>query len=223
MSERRAQRLASAWLRTARAAGASGDLPGAGSRLLAAYAEPHRHYHGLGHLDAVLRAVDDLAGHAEDLPAVQLAAWFHDAVYDPAAHDKEERSATLAEQALADLDVRAATVERVARLVRLTATHDAPPGDSDAAVLCDADLAVLAGTPQQYARYAAGVRAEYAAVPDDRFAAGRTAVLRALLERPALFATASRQRRWEAPARANVAAELLRLAAYADAARPDGA
>ena len=35
------------------------------------------------------------------------------------------------------------------------------PGDANGAVLCDADLAVLASPPEAYAAYASAVREEY--------------------------------------------------------------
>jgi predicted metal-dependent HD superfamily phosphohydrolase len=148
-----------------------------------------------------------------DVDAVRLAAWFHDAVYDPARADNEERSARLAERMLADTDLAAATVREVARLVRLTETHDPAPEDRGGEVLCDADLAVLAGAPAVYAAYAAAVREEYAFVPDDAFARGRADVLRGLLARPAIFRTASARDRFEAPARHNIETELLLLRA----------
>ncbi|MFB9838486.1 HD domain-containing protein, partial [Actinoallomurus acaciae] len=122
-----------------------------GADLLRRYAEPHRRYHTTEHLADVLDHVDELAGEAADADAVRLAAWFHDAVYDPTRGDNEERSAVLAERMLADTDLPAATVAEVARLVRLTATHDPAEGDRDGAVLCDADLAVLAAPPDRYA------------------------------------------------------------------------
>ena len=93
----------------------------------------------------------------------------------------------------------------------LTATHDPEPGDANGAVLCDADLAVLARDPAGYADYAAAIRREYAHVPDELFRRGRAAILRGLLEQPALFRTPSAVNRWEAEARANVAAELRDL------------
>jgi predicted metal-dependent HD superfamily phosphohydrolase len=80
-------------------------------------------------------------------------------------------------------------------------------------VLCDADLAVLAGDPARYAAYADAVREEYAHVPDDAFRAGRAAVLSGLLAQQPLFRTPSGQASWEAAARVNVAAELAALQA----------
>jgi predicted metal-dependent HD superfamily phosphohydrolase len=96
----------------------------------------------------------------------------------------------------------------VARLVRLTVTHDPEPGDADGEVLCDADLAVLAGPPQAYASYAAAIRQEYHFVPHDAFREGRAAVLRGLLGLPRLFRTPYGHEHWERTARFNLTTEL---------------
>lgn len=193
-----------------------------GAELLRRYAEPHRRYHTTTHLTEVLDHVDELAAEADDADAVRLAAWFHDAVYDPVRGDNEERSAALAERMLAGAGRPAATVAEVARLVRLTTTHDPRDGDRDGAVLCDADLAVLAAAPDRYAAYAAAVREEYAAVPDEAFRQGRAEVLRGLLELPMLFRTAPARERWEEAARHNVRTELTLLGGASGGAGPHG-
>lgn len=179
-----------------------------GDRLLLRWAEPHRRYHDLAHLVAVLGHVDDLAEHAGDLAAVRLAAWCHDAIHAGRADD-EERSAAFAERELAFLP--RPLVAEVARLVRLTAAHNPAAGDPNGAVLCDADLAILAAEAPAYERYRTSIRAEYAHVPDAEFRAGRAAVLRDLLALPTLFSTATGRARWEDAARANLAAELREL------------
>ncbi|GAA2114562.1 hypothetical protein GCM10009802_14020 [Streptomyces synnematoformans] len=179
-----------------------------GKKLLERWGEPQRHYHTAAHLKAVLDRVDDLADHADDPDAVRLAAWFHDAVYRPERSENEERSARLAQVALAEAGVADERVAEVARLVRLTAGHDPRAGDRNGEVLCDADLAVLAGTPAEYAAYAAAVREEYGFVPDDAFREGRAAVLRQLLGLPRLFRTETGYARWEAAARHNAGTEL---------------
>ena len=89
--------------------------------------------------------------------------------------------------------------------------NDPAPDDVDGAVLCDADLAVLARDEDGYRRYVDDVRREYAHVPDELFRAGRATVLSALLAAPTLFRTDEGRRRWERAARANVEAELARL------------
>ncbi|MFD0889138.1 metal-dependent phosphohydrolase [Streptosporangium algeriense] len=178
-----------------------------GADLLSRYGEPHRKYHTIAHLEAVLDHVDALAGNAANPDLVRLAAWFHDAVYDPRRSDNEERSARIAERALPELGLPPEAVGTVARLVRLTVTHAPEPGDADGAVLCDADLAILASSPERYAAYAAAVREEYSFVPDELFRQGRAAVLRSLLDLPVIFRVAG----FEARARVNLHAELERL------------
>ena len=205
--------LADAWITLARRAGARDDVAGAGAALLGRWSEPHRAYHDLAHLDEVLHRIDLLAGEADRPDLVRLAAWFHDAVYDPRATDNEERSAEVATVALADLGLAPDAVAEVARLVRLTATHAVAPGDRDGAVLCDADLAVLASDRLRYQSYTEGVRREYAHLDDPAFARGRADVLQRLLDRPQLFTTTYGRREWEQTARANVAAETRSLLA----------
>ncbi|MER5551121.1 hypothetical protein ABT001_05430 [Streptomyces sp. NPDC002793] len=176
--------------------------------LLGRWAEPQRRYHGTAHLTQVLDRVDTLAGHASDPDLVRLAVWFHDAVYRPDRSENEERSAALAERALPEAGVPDAATAEVARLVRLTVTHDPADGDTNGEVLCDADLAILAAAPKEYAAYAAQVREEYGFVPDEAFRAGRSAVLRQLLGLPRLFRTPHGAAEWEPRARQNLTTEL---------------
>ena len=179
--------------------------------LLARYAEPHRRYHDTAHLRTVLDLVGELAYEADDPDAVTLAAWFHDAVYDPARADNEERSARLAERGLRDAGVSPELVAETARLVRVTAEHAPAEDDRNAHVLCDADLAILAAEREDYDAYAAAVREEYAFVPDEAFRAARAAVLRDLMSLPRLFHTRLGSARYEEAARGNMRAELERL------------
>ncbi|MFI6089325.1 hypothetical protein [Streptomyces sp. NPDC051218] len=181
--------------------------------LLARWAEPQRRYHTTAHLAAVLDHIDVLEEHAEEPDLVRLAAWFHDAVYAPDRSENEERSARLAERALQESGLTPAATAEVARLVRLTVTHDPADGDHNGETLCDADLAILAAAPDAYAAYAAAVREEYAFVPDEDFRAGRAAVLRQLLALPRLFRTPHGAAEWEGPARENLATELQLLGA----------
>ncbi|MGQ0844798.1 MAG: HD domain-containing protein [Sporichthyaceae bacterium] len=181
-----------------------------GEELLDAWSEPHRNYHDLAHLWHVLRRVAEIAEHAADLDVVRFAAWFHDAVHD-GGPDDEERSAAWAERALDAAGYPEDFVAEVARLVRLTISHNPAPGDRNGEVLCDSDLAILASDEAAYGRYAASIRSEYAHVPDDAFRTGRAAVLRDLLALPSLFRTPHGRAHWEAAARANLAAELSAL------------
>ena len=177
------------------------------------YREPHRRYHTLGHIAAVLTAAADLADEVRlspvDRAVVDLAACAHDVIYAGQPGADEQASAEWARDRLAACGVGADVADAVAVIVLATSTHTA---DALAAqVLLDADLAILASDDAEYARYVAAVRAEYSAVPDADWRTGRAAVLRRLLDRPALYATAPARRRWDASARRNIAAELAAL------------
>jgi predicted metal-dependent HD superfamily phosphohydrolase len=202
------------WAATVRAAGATADddaVAAAGADLLGRWQQPHRHYHDAEHLAEVLAAIDDLAGDAADACAVRLAAWFHDAIYEGRPGDDEQRSADLAREVLTGLGVPAQRTDHVADLVRVTLHHDPAPDDADAAVLCDADLAVLGADADRYGRYVRAVRAEYGHVPEPMFRTGREMVLKALDAMPRLYRTAAARQRWEEAARANLARELGEL------------
>jgi predicted metal-dependent HD superfamily phosphohydrolase len=208
-----------------------GQHTGLRDRLLAAYGDPARGYHDARHLVEVL---DNIQLLREELPrpemeiavfppphqhAVLLAAWFHDAVYDSEG-DLEERSAVLAETELAAAGCAEDLVAEVARLVRLTATHRPEPGDRRGAVLCDADLAILAADDNRYDEYVAGVRTEYARLDDATFRAGRAAVLAGLVRSGRLFHTETGRLLWEDRARTNVQRELAALTASSAATHP---
>ena len=184
------------------------ELPDLRDALLAEYADPGRGYHDTLHLTEVLDRLDELtaAGVGFDTTVAALAAWFHDAVYD-GERDAEERSAVWAEEALTGTPYAA----EVARLVRLTETHDPAADDHAGQALCDADLAILASAQERYDAYVAGVRREYAYLPDTDFASGRAAVLKDLARRAQLFHTAYGREHWEPAARANLERELTRL------------
>jgi predicted metal-dependent HD superfamily phosphohydrolase len=172
--------------------------------LAAAYADQDRGYHDTLHLTEVLDRLDELtgAGVSFDATVAALAAWFHDAIYD-GERDAEERSAVWAEEALTGT----AYAGEVARLVRLTETHDPGPDDLVGRALCDADLAILAAPRDRYDAYLAGVRRDYAHISDADFATGRAAVLHDLAGRDQLFHTAYGREHWEPVARANLERE----------------
>ena len=181
-----------------------------GLELVSRYAEPHRRYHTAHHLARVLRAVDELADD-HDLFLVRLSAWFHDAVYAiPAGQlPNEEASARLALRELSRAGLEQEDLTQVARLVRLTATHTPGSRDPEGELLCDADLEILAASPEEYAAYTAAIRAEYAAVPEAAFVAGRLEIMAPLAEGD-IFRTTKGRALTEA-ARVNVAAECAEL------------
>ena len=180
--------------------------------LLGRLGEPHRRYHTAAHVMWVVRHVHGLAHlleDSDDLADVELAALYHDAVYDPMRNDNESLSARLAASVAAELGWSAARCDTVHRLVTATAEHR--PTDAAEAVLVDADLAVLGGDPRSYSAYVTGIRAEYAHVDDEGWRQGRATVLRHFLDADRIFHTPPMRAEREARARANMTAELAAL------------
>ena len=155
--------------------------------LAARYGEPGRHYHTLDHVRAVLDRIDALWPDAP--PALRLAAWLHDVVYDSRAADNEERSADYARAVLPALGVPSDVIEETARLILLTRSHETDSDDRAGRTLLDADLAVLSADAPTYDAYAAAIRREYAWVPEPDYRAGRRRVLERFLVRPRIFLT----------------------------------
>jgi predicted metal-dependent HD superfamily phosphohydrolase len=198
------------------------DWADVGDDVLARYSEPHRRYHTAEHLAEVLQTVRSLADPTDpgasfhldspdDYVAVVLAAWFHDAVYDPRSATNEDDSARLASDRLGAAGLDAALVDEVARLVRLTAGHTVAPGDDNGALLVDADLAILGARPARYDRYAADVRDEYGFVDDDAFRSGRRQVLETFLGLGSIYHCELMVVRCDENARRNLRRELTRL------------
>ncbi len=181
------------------------------------YAEPHRAYHGQSHIDAMLLGLHGLGTAIADPAAVELAIWYHDAIYDPAARDNEARSAALLRQEMAGL-AAPALLESAEMMVRLTAGHALPaelsgPRRGDTALFLDLDLAVLGAPPDAYAAYERGIAAEYLPVHGAAaYQAGREAFLRGMLDRPRLFHTARFHAALDAQARTNLRAALAAAA-----------
>lgn len=181
--------------------------PELGAQLLAHYQEPHRSYHNQDHLAQVLR---DLPATGSD-PRLRLAAWFHDAVYEPGSPDNERHSAELARSELSVRGMAPESVDFIVDAILATAEHRSD--DRRFAPLLDADMATLAAPPGAYAAYVAAIRQEYGPVPADLFNAGRRAFIKELLDRPQIFLTDAGRDRFEAAARRNLSAELAELAA----------
>ena len=174
------------------------------NQLVAAYSEQHRHYHTLQHLRECLAQYDAAAMLARRPAEVELALWFHDAVYDPRRQDNEERSAGWARNSVLAAGCNAEAADRVAALVLATRSHEASTADADTALLVDVDLAILGAAPARFDEYGRQVRAEYAHVPDAEFRAGRGRVLQGFLERERIYVTDAFHDALEARARANL-------------------
>lgn len=180
-------------------------------RLLDAYREPQRRYHTLQHLAECLAHLGPVRDLARSAGEVELALWFHDAVYDVRGHDNEARSAAWARDELLAAGL-ADAAGRVHDLVMAT-RHAARPETPDATLLVDIDLAILGVPAERFAQYEAQIRSEYAWVEEATFRSRRREVLTGFLARPTIYGTAHFQALLEAAARANLQRSIERLEA----------
>jgi predicted metal-dependent HD superfamily phosphohydrolase len=175
-----------------------------------AYRAPERRYHTFEHVGEVLTLINIIRAGAPVPPAVELAAWLHDLVYDTTRTDSEAESARWAEELLPPLGIDEEIVTETCGLIAMTIGHNPHDGDHHALVLSDADLAILAAPPRRYERYAADLRWEYANLNEAAWREGRRDVLESLLARQSLYHHAV-LRGWETHARRNMGSELARL------------
>lgn len=198
------------WFRVWRDASGHGDGAAWFDTLSSRYAEPHRHYHTARHIVECLDEFDPARHLATQPVALELAIWFHDAIYDTHASDNEEQSALLAEQCLADALTNSDLRVAVRDLVLVTKTHHAS-NHPDAPLLVDIDLSILGQPETRFWEYEQQIRREYAWVPDAVFAAKRVEILDRFLARDRIYATDWFFQVCERQARSNLKASLQRL------------
>ena len=177
--------------------------------------EPHRRYHGVRHVTWVVRHVHELAGDGRG----RRPRGGHDGRVLPRRRVRPARRRQRgAERVARRARARRARLGRRpgARRRRADPGHRAPRGRPTSRTRrcsLDADLAVLGSEPAAYQAYVTGVRAEYAHVDDARLGASGAPPCCACVPRPAAPVLHGRRprERWEARARANMAAELASL------------
>ncbi|MDM9385178.1 hypothetical protein QUB80_31485 [Chlorogloeopsis sp. ULAP01] len=178
------------------------------THLVTAYSSQGRYYHTLEHIHHVLNTIQTLQNQAQDLPAVQFAAWFHDVIYDAQAKNNEQNSTIYAVEVLKSLTISPPTITKVSTLILHTKHHQAESDDFDTQILLDADLAILGTHPLKYNQYALAIRQEYAWLPDAIYLAGRKKVLQQFLQRHRIYFTDLMFANSESSARHNLEVEI---------------
>ncbi len=180
------------------------------SELMNAYSSPDRFYHNFAHIQNCLSVFDKtsfLATHPEE---VEIAIWFHDAVYDTRRSDNEQKSAEWAEAVIGQTDLRREIAKRVVSSI-LATRHLEEVTDADAQLLVDVDLSILGSDPVNFWQYEENIRKEYAWVPEDMFRRERAKILRSFLDRQHLYYHREYRERFEARARTNLEQAIARL------------
>lgn len=202
------------WQRLGATRQADSALADAYAELMTRFAETHRHYHTARHVGECLTHFDGARTLCEHANEVELALWFHDAIYNPRAKDNESQSAGWAVRVMQDANVPAdSSAEARARVhgLIMATCHDALPDTPDAQVLVDIDLAILGADAARFDAYEREVRAEYAFVPDFLFRRTRKKILQGFLDRAPIYSTEYFRQQLEKKARENLARSLAGL------------
>lgn len=173
-------------------------------RLIAAYGETHRAYHTLAHIDACLRHLDKVQAIANSPAEIELAFWFHDAVYKPFSKTNEDDSADWAEAFLLENGVPESRADTVHHLIMLTKDHQAPQ-TPDGELMLDIDLSILGAPDDVYDQFEKDVRFEYRRVPSFLYRKKRKEILAGFLVRDRLYHTDYFHDQRDAQARRNLA------------------
>ena len=171
--------------------------------LLTAYSEPQRYYHTVRHIVECLQLFHEIKEQLRNAPAVELALWFHDAVYDPQSAQNEENSALLMRQSCAGI-FPDAVLDKASDWICATQLH-AQTDDADLQFLLDIDLAILAANADRFNRYESEIRKEYSWVDQTAYQSGRLKVMTAFSQTERLYQSAYFHRKYEQRAKQNLA------------------
>ncbi len=175
-----------------------------------AYQEKHRHYHTDAHIDACLRHFDEVKYLAESPFQIEMALWFHDAVYKPFAKDNERQSADWCSDFLTQNEVDNATIQNIETLIMAT-LHHAIPENNDTQLLVDIDLSILGTSRKTYQEFEQQVRKEYRWIPYFYYRKKRIAILQSFLERQRIYQSDFFYQKLESQARENLSAAIQLL------------
>lgn len=171
--------------------------------LLKAYQQKQRSYHTLQHVQEMIGLLEPVLDQALRPGELELALWFHDAVYEPKAKDNELQSAGWAAKVMREQGLDEQVLLRVHELIMATC-HAVQPLEGDARLLVDIDLGILAADGPRFAEYEAQIRDEYRWVPGWVYASKRRAILQSFMEREQIYGTEVFRQGLEAAARRNL-------------------
>jgi predicted metal-dependent HD superfamily phosphohydrolase len=222
MQQREGGRLMrSRWLRFVETMKDSGIRVGADTqktfeKLDRRYSEEHRYYHNWTHISTCLDELEAAGGLVRHPIPLEMAIWFHDAVYDPGAPDNEELSAEAAREAGEQMNIPPSTIRKVEELILATRypnREDASRAScaQDRALIRDIDLSILGRPPEVFDRYEEAISREYGFLPERERRQRRIVVLSKFLALPRIYETGRFRKQYEQQARRNLTRSVRRL------------
>ena len=173
------------------------------TKLQSHYSEKHRHYHNANHIIATLEYLQQAKHLANDYNALEVALWFHDAIYKVFSSSNELDSANWASEFLKNNNATDDLIGRVHRLIMAT-LHNATPSDNDESLLVDIDLSILGCSSEFYDQFEVWIRKEYKLIPSFIYKKKRKEILKIFLARERIYSHEYFFEKFEKSARINL-------------------
>lgn len=174
-------------------------------KLESAYSEKHRAYHTAQHISECLEKLDwaRSQGYGSNIRQIEMALWYHDAIYNPRSKNNERRSAELCRQFLLRAETDAEFTATVCDLIMFT-EHTGNPNTLDGQLLVDIDLSILGADRTRFAEYEWQIRREYKWVPKFLYKNKRREIFQSFLQRPRIYFSEIFYEAFENRARMNI-------------------
>jgi len=189
-SEKDKDYLAKKWEELVKRLGVHNETKPVFEDLFQRYSKSNRAYHGISHLKTCLNELslfkDFKKMAVENVNVVELALWFHDAVYETnkngaSVANDEEASAQLAFDVIANQWKLPRDFADEVFTIILATKHTGAIVRSNAEIVIDIDLAIFGRSTRLYDIYEKQIREEYFWVPPDVFAKKRSEILQSFL------------------------------------------
>lgn len=174
------------------------------------YSEPHRFYHNLWHISHCLRVLDEARHLCRNADEVEIALWFHDAIYNFGEGNNEKESAFACGLALTKLEVTPNFRDVVWKHI-LATKHLEVPEDPDSRIVADIDISIMGHPKAVYLEGEKRIFREFEWVPMETGRVLRENHLRGFLDRDRVYATDFFRDKYEHQARKNLEGSLRRL------------
>ncbi len=178
-------------------------------RLEAAYTDSTRFYHNETHVSECLKYLYEYSYLANNITEIEIAIWFHDAIYDTHRNDNEELSAAWANDYLNNFAITNNIVKNIYDMIICTKTHVAD--NIDAQLMLDIDLSVLGASNEVFESYDKKIRKEYHWISELDYRKGRIEVLESFLKRENIYHTSEFSERFDKKARNNLSRKIKEL------------
>ena len=183
--------------------------------LVSLYTGPDRHYHCAEHIRFCLDKLDEAREAGNYSINVEMAVWFHDAIYEAGDSENERKSASWFAQCTRG-HLSREMIDEISQLIVAT-THRDTPNSWQEKLLVDVDLSSFGLPWEKFLEDGHNIRLEFGHLSDEEFVSNQSRFLNGLLERPVIFHTRHFSDCYEAVARQNIRGLLK---AFSEGKRP---